>query len=62
MNALIHAARVSALALAATLCACTVGPDYKTPMTDAPPTWRTDSYWRLAQPSHAPLAPYWNAR
>ena len=59
MNTFILAARTGTLALAATLCACTVGPDYKTPMTDAPPTWRTDSYWRLAQPSHAPLAPDW---
>nr|WP_241019141.1 efflux transporter outer membrane subunit [Paraburkholderia sp. Tr-20389] len=45
--------------MAAALCGCTVGPDYKTPLTDAPPAWHTDSYWRLAQPSHAPLAPDW---
>jgi NodT family efflux transporter outer membrane factor (OMF) lipoprotein len=44
---------------AALLAACTVGPDYKQPHADAPPTWRTDSYWRLAEPSHAPLAPDW---
>ncbi len=59
MNTLLNAARTGTLALAATLCACTVGPDYKQPLTDAPPAWHTDSYWRLAQPSHAPLAPDW---
>ncbi len=41
------------------LSACTVGPDYKQPHADAPPAWHTDSYWRLAEPSHAPLAPDW---
>jgi len=41
------------------LSACTVGPDYKQPHADAPPAWHTDSYWRLAEPSHAPLAPQW---
>jgi len=41
------------------LSACTVGPDYKQPLADAPPAWHTDSYWRLAEPSHAPLAPDW---
>jgi NodT family efflux transporter outer membrane factor (OMF) lipoprotein len=41
------------------LSACTLGPDYKAPQADAPPTWKTDSYWRLAEPSHAPLAPDW---
>ncbi|MEI5996533.1 efflux transporter outer membrane subunit [Paraburkholderia bengalensis] len=56
---LIQAARLGTLAMAATLCGCAVGPDYKAPLTDAPPTWQTDSYWRLAQPSHAPLDPQW---
>ncbi|MDR5752750.1 MULTISPECIES: efflux transporter outer membrane subunit [unclassified Caballeronia] len=41
------------------LSACTLGPDYKAPQADAPPAWKTDSYWRLAEPSHAPLAPDW---
>ncbi|CAG9210453.1 Outer membrane protein [Paraburkholderia sabiae] len=59
VNLPVYAARIGTFALAATLCACTVGPDYKRPLTDAPPTWQTDSYWRLAQPSHAPLAPEW---
>ena len=44
---------------AALLSACTVGPDYARPHADAPPAWKTDSYWRLAEPSHAPLAPDW---
>jgi len=55
----VSTATFGALTLALGLCACTVGPDYKTPMTDAPPAWHTDSYWRLAQPSHAPLDPEW---
>jgi outer membrane protein, multidrug efflux system len=64
VNSFVSAARTGTLTGTLTLAlsmlaACTVGPDYKTPMTDAPPTWRTDSYWRLAQPSHAPLAPEW---
>jgi NodT family efflux transporter outer membrane factor (OMF) lipoprotein len=41
------------------LSACTLGPDYTAPHPDAPPTWKTDAYWRLAEPSHAPLAPDW---
>jgi NodT family efflux transporter outer membrane factor (OMF) lipoprotein len=41
------------------LSACTLGPDYTAPHADAPPTWKTDAYWRLAEPSHAPLAPDW---
>lgn len=41
------------------LSACTVGPDYKQPHADTPPAWHTDSYWRLAEPSHAPLVPEW---
>jgi multidrug efflux system outer membrane protein len=44
---------------AALLTACTVGPDYRQPHADAPPEWRTDSYWHVAQPSHAPLTPTW---
>jgi NodT family efflux transporter outer membrane factor (OMF) lipoprotein len=59
VNTLLNAARIGTFALAAALCACTVGPDYRRPLTDAPPAWQTDSYWRLAQPSHAPLAPDW---
>ena len=44
---------------AALLAACTVGPDYHQPQADAPPEWRTDSYWHVAEPSHAPLALSW---
>ena len=44
---------------AALLAACTVGPDYQQPHADAPPEWRTDSYWHVAEPSHAPIAPSW---
>ena len=54
-----NTAKLGTLMLALALCACTVGPDYKTPVADTPPAWHTDSYWRLAQPSHAPLAPEW---
>jgi NodT family efflux transporter outer membrane factor (OMF) lipoprotein len=51
--------KASAVLCAVALSACTVGPDYKQPLTDAPPTWKTDSYWRLAQPSHAAENPDW---
>jgi NodT family efflux transporter outer membrane factor (OMF) lipoprotein len=44
---------------AALLSACTVGPDYQRPQADVPPGWHTDSYWRVAAPSHAPVAPDW---
>uniref|UniRef100_S0DF29 Putative RND family efflux transporter n=1 Tax=termite gut metagenome TaxID=433724 RepID=S0DF29_9ZZZZ len=44
---------------AALLAACTVGPDYHQPHADAPPEWRTDSYWHVAEPSHAPMALTW---
>ena len=53
------AALGTVLATAVLLGACTVGPDYQPPKTDAPPTWRTDSYWRVGQPSHAPLTLNW---
>ncbi|TDV07872.1 NodT family efflux transporter outer membrane factor (OMF) lipoprotein [Paraburkholderia caballeronis] len=49
-------------AAAAALAACTVGPDYRAPQTDAPAAWRVDpadSFWRVAQPAHAPLDPQW---
>jgi len=52
-------AAIAAALGAVLLSACTVGPDYHQPQADAPPTWHTDSYWRLAEPSHAPLAPDW---
>jgi outer membrane protein, multidrug efflux system len=41
------------------LTACTVGPDYQRPAAETPPEWKTDSYWRVAEPSHAPLALDW---
>jgi NodT family efflux transporter outer membrane factor (OMF) lipoprotein len=50
---------VAAAVGAALLAACTVGPDYQQPHADAPPEWRTDSYWHVAEPSHAPMAPDW---
>ncbi|MCC8394665.1 efflux transporter outer membrane subunit [Paraburkholderia sp. MMS20-SJTR3] len=50
---------LTALAGAALLSACTVGPDYRRPQAEVPPEWHTDSFWRVAAPSHAPLAPDW---
>jgi outer membrane protein, multidrug efflux system len=47
------------LGLLPILAACTVGPDYKRPIAETPPTWKTDSYWHVAEPSHAPLALDW---
>jgi outer membrane protein, multidrug efflux system len=47
------------LPIVAALSACTVGPDYKRPEVDTPQAWQTDSYWRVAAPSHAPLALDW---
>jgi outer membrane protein, multidrug efflux system len=41
------------------LSACTVGPDYKRPDVETPQAWKTDSYWRVAAPSRAPLALDW---
>jgi len=52
-------ARLAPVVAAVVLSACTVGPDYTRPHADAPPAWQTDSYWHLAEPSHAPLAPDW---
>lgn len=53
------AAAVGAAASAAMLAACTAGPDYKRPQAEVPPEWKTDSYWRVAAPSHAPMDPDW---
>ncbi|SPB13057.1 RND efflux system outer membrane lipoprotein [Caballeronia novacaledonica] len=47
------------ISLVAMLAACTVGPDYRRPVAETPPTWKTDSYWRVGEPSHAPLALDW---
>ena len=44
---------------AALLAACTVGPDYQQPHVESPPEWRTDSYWHVAEPSHAPMDLNW---
>jgi hypothetical protein len=44
------------ITLVSMLAACTVGPDYRRPVADTPPRWKTDSYWRVGEPSHAPLA------
>jgi NodT family efflux transporter outer membrane factor (OMF) lipoprotein len=41
------------------LAACTVGPDYQRPQAEVPPSWHTDSFWRVAAPSHAPISPDW---
>ncbi|MGF6771568.1 multidrug efflux system outer membrane protein [Paraburkholderia sp. GAS199] len=43
----------------AALAACTVGPNYQRPEAQVPPEWQTDSYWRVAAPSHAPVSPDW---
>jgi NodT family efflux transporter outer membrane factor (OMF) lipoprotein len=43
----------------ALVAACTVGPDYRRPDVQTPTAWRTDSYWRPAEPSHAPLQLDW---
>ena len=51
--------KASVLLCALALGGCMVGPDYKQPLTDAPPTWKTDSYWHVAQPSHAAEDPTW---
>ncbi|WP_244850059.1 efflux transporter outer membrane subunit [Caballeronia sp. SL2Y3] len=51
--------RIASIALLSMLAACTVGPDYQRPLADTPPTWTTDSYWRVGEPSHAPLALDW---
>ncbi|VVE34268.1 RND transporter [Pandoraea horticolens] len=61
MNAPARNARLGAtlLAVTALLGACAVGPDYHRPEVSTPPDWKTDGYWRLAQPSHAPLQPDW---
>lgn len=50
---------LTACAGAALLAACTVGPDYQRPQAEVPPEWHTDSFWRVAAPSHAPIAPDW---
>lgn len=47
------------ITLVSLLAACTVGPDYHRPVAATPPTWKTDSYWRVGEPSHAPLALDW---
>jgi len=39
--------------------ACTLGPDYERPEVETPAAWQTDPGWRLAAPSHAPLALDW---
>jgi len=52
-------AMTAVVASAVMLAACTVGPDYKRPQAEVPPAWNTDSYWRVATPSHAPMDPDW---
>ncbi|WP_144113503.1 efflux transporter outer membrane subunit [Paraburkholderia sp. BCC1886] len=52
-------AKLAAALTAALLSACTVGPNYERPQTDVPPSWQIDSNWRVATPSHAPVAPDW---
>lgn len=39
--------------------ACTLGPDYRRPDVETPAAWQADPGWRLAAPSHAPLALDW---
>jgi outer membrane protein, multidrug efflux system len=54
---------VSRLTLAAlgalALAACAVGPDYTRPEVSTPTAWQTDSFWRQAEPSHAPIELDW---
>lgn len=50
---------IVAIGMLTMLAACTVGPDYKRPVAETPPDWQTDSYWRVGEPSHAPLALDW---
>ncbi|VVG73049.1 RND transporter [Pandoraea apista] len=61
MKTFARSMRLGAALLGATalLGACAVGPDYHRPEVSTPPDWKTDGYWRLAQPSHAPLQPDW---
>ncbi|VVD71933.1 efflux transporter outer membrane subunit [Pandoraea fibrosis] len=61
MSAPVRSTRLGVTLLAATalLSACAVGPDYQRPEVSTPPDWKTDGYWRLAQPSRAPLQPDW---
>jgi len=51
--------RLGAAFSAMVLGACTVGPNYTPPHAAAPPAWRTDADWHIAEPSHAPLTPDW---
>lgn len=53
------ASRLAVAALGMLLGACTLGPDYHRPEVAAPPGWKTDGFWKLAQPSHAALQPDW---
>ncbi len=41
------------------LSACTVGPDYHPPETQAPAQWKDASLWHVGQPSHAALSLTW---
>ncbi|WP_052653212.1 efflux transporter outer membrane subunit [Pandoraea oxalativorans] len=47
------------LAVVALLSACAVGPDYHRPEVSTPPVWKTDGYWKVAQPSRAAMQPDW---
>jgi multidrug efflux system outer membrane protein len=56
------AVATAAVALAAALAGCAVGPDYQRPAVDTPDAWRldpADAYWHPALPTHAPLDPVW---
>ena len=59
VRAVVTCRALTTLAAATLLAACTVGPDYQRPQADVPPTWQTDSYWRVGVPSHAPISPDW---
>jgi outer membrane protein, multidrug efflux system len=48
-----------ALALAASLCGCAVGPDYRRPSTEIPAAWKPEAPWHEAIPSDAALKGRW---
>ncbi|WP_261545599.1 efflux transporter outer membrane subunit [Burkholderia multivorans] len=60
-----RAVAACAIAAAAALAGCTVGPDYRRPAVDTPAAWHVDpadAYWHPAAPARAPLdATWWTA-
>ena len=53
-------ARAVAVAAAAALAACAVGPDYVKPAVEMPPAWKLEAPWRTGAPSDAEIkGPWW---